>query len=206
MISPKIPGFSSCTSLNLGKVRLGKKEIYSGHYLPESMPDKRTFFNGTFEIYENIAGNLEKIKSWVKSDEIPDFLPKSEDLVLSVRRGFNGWPVNLCPSVEYYDELVKKFEFKTLWVCTDSPKDPFIEKLMGRLSKSKLVIMNGNKQFNFIASAERVIMAPSTFTFWATITGVASKIYWPRIPALDFSETAADWFPYDDPRVEWIEP
>ena len=206
MVSPRIPGFSSCNSLKFGKVKLGDKEIYSGHYLPKIMPDKRTVFNGTFERYENIAGHIETIKTWVKSDEDPDFLPDSEDLVLSIRRGFNDWPVNLCPTAEYYEELVNKFEFQTLWVCTDSPKDAFIQNLMGRMKKSKLVNMSGNKQFNFIASSERVIMAPSTFTFWATVTGNASKVYWPRIPALDFSQTAHDWFPYDDPRVEWIEP
>ncbi len=206
MISPRIAGFSQCKPVNFGKIKTGKKETYHGHYLPKVMPNQRTHFNGTFERYENIAGNIERIRTWVKSDEVPDFLPGVEDLVLSIRRGFNDWPVSLCPSVEYYEELVRKFEFGTLWVCTDSPNDPFIQDLIRRLRKSKLATMNGNKQFSFIASAERVIMAPSTFTFWATTTGIASKIYWPRIPALDFSQTAHDWFPYDDPRVEWVEP
>lgn len=206
MVSPRIPGFSSCKHLRLGKVKLGEREVYSGHYLPADMPDKRTIFNGTFERYENIAGHIDTLKKWVRSDEAPDFLPNSEDLVLSIRRGFNGWPVNLCPSIEYYENLIKKFEFKKLWVCTDSPTDPFIQNLLSRINNSRLVNMSGNKQFSFIASSERVIMAPSTFTFWATITGRASKVYWPRIPALDFSQTAHDWFPYDDPRVEWVEP
>ena len=206
MISPKIPGFSACKSLIVGKVKFGRTEIYSGHYLPAFMPNKKTQFNGTFERYENIAGNLDRIRTWVKSDENPDFLANEDDLVLSIRRGFNGWPVTLCPSIDYYEKLVKKFDFKTLWVCTDSPQDPFIQKLMKRINGASLVTMNANKQFSFIASANRVIMAPSTFTFWATMTGVASKIYWPRIPALDFSQTAANWFPFDDPRIEWIEP
>lgn len=206
LATPKIRGFSSCNSLIPGKVNVGKKEIYTGHHLPEFMPNRRSLFNGSFERYENIAGNLDRIKTWVRSDEAPDFLSDSNDLVLSIRRGFNGWPVSLCPSVDDYEELVKKFEFKTLWICTDSPYDSFIQNLMSRLGKSKLVNMNRNKQFSFIATAERVIMAPSTFTFWATITGRASKVYWPRIPALDFSQTAYDWFPYDDPRVEWIDP
>ncbi len=205
LISPRIPGFSQCKPVSFGKIKIGKKQTYHGHYLPEIMPNQRTHFNGTFERYENIAGNIERLKTWVKSDEVPDLLPGVEDLILSIRRGFNGWPVNLCPSIEYYEELVRKFEFETLWVCTDSPNDPFIQDLIRRVRKSKLVTMNGNKQFGFIASAERVIMAPSTFTFWATTTGTASKIYWPRIPALDFSLSAYDWFPYDDARVEWIE-
>lgn len=205
MIAPRIPGFSLCKPVNFGKVKLGTKETYFGHYLPKNMPIKRTHFNGTFERYENIAGSIEKIKTWVKPDEQPDYFPGMEDLVLSIRRGFNHWPINLCPSVEYYEELVGKFDYKTLWVCTDSPDDPYIQDLIDKTRNSKLVRMSANKQFSFIASSQRVIMAPSTFTFWATMIGTSSKIYWPRIPALDFTQTSQNWFPYDDPRVEWVE-
>lgn len=205
LIAPQIQGFSSCKTFIPGGIKLGKRTIYSGHYLPTEMPLQRTYFNGHFERYENIAGQVQEVKKWVKPDAKPKFVPDRDDLILSVRRGFNSWPIELCPSTEYYEALLRKFKYKRVWICTDSPRDPFIAELLELIPRSTLVLMNGLEQFSFISSANRVIMAPSTFTFWATLVGAASEVYWPHIPALDFSNTHYDWFPFDDPRAEWVD-
>ena len=205
-IAPRISGFPNCKPFVSGQFKLKNSEIITGHVLPQNMTSKRYILQATLERYEYLAGHKQKLKEWVKP-KIDDVRGcASDEIVLSIRRGWNNWPADaLCPPAERYIEYLSFVAPKKVWITTDSPNDPYFDSF--RKYQGEYEIYQGTtlQQFEFIRQARIVIMAPSTFSFWATLVGNAEKIYWPRIEALNFQENGYDWFPYDDTRSEWFD-
>jgi len=206
LITPRISGFPNCKPLIFGKIKLNSPEIITGHFLPESMTQKRYIIRATLERYEHIADNRINIKEWVIPNIKLKREPKANELVLAIRRGWNNWPVDkLCPPAEVYIEYLKSISPNKVWITTDSPNDPYFKVFNNYQGDFEIFIGSPLEQFEFIRKARQVIMAPSTFTFWATYAGNAEKIYWPRIEALDFNKHNYDWFPFDDERAVWFD-
>ena len=205
MLAKPIPNFPNATSIVRGNAYLlGRKNI-TGHFLPEHKGRAGYKFNGQFERFEYLIGNEEKAKVWATPIKTTSDKPGSGDLVLSIRRGWKNWPAEtLCPSIEYYVQLLEKFSYRNLIVCTDSPDDSYFSELSTHLN-FKIYRGSPVNQFNFIMNSERYIMAPSTFSFWSSFVGSVSEIYWPNIWALDNEETQYDWFPSTDRRYMKID-
>lgn len=184
-----------------GKKEYFRRELVTGHFLPDFVPGKRYIFKGTFERFEYFIGREDEVKRWCTPHRTTGFRPDPSDLVISIRRGWNNWPADThCPNVEFYANLLASFKFRKLWVCTDSPDDPYFIEL-GKYVDFEIYRGNVLEQFNFIMDAKRYLMAPSTFSFWASWVGAAEEIYWPRIHALNFEGTKHNWRPTTDPRV-----
>ena len=66
-----------------------------------------------FENYDYIKHNKEKFKEWFKVDSkiTPRIKPEPNDVVLSIRRGWAGYPESLCPPHEYFSKLLKKIDY-----------------------------------------------------------------------------------------------
>lgn len=203
-LAPKIPGFSEASRFKPGRIELSKSFKAEGHCLPKQLPKKRIILDGHFERFEYIQGYRSEIQRWFRMDAKPKFLPNPTDLVVSIRRGKNGWPIELCPTSDYYVSLMNQINADKIWICTDSPEDSYFDSILKAFPQSSIVNMTYLEQFNFIKSAKQVVMAPSTFTFWATYLGNAERVYWPRIQALNFDNTPYNWFPTGDPRMIWI--
>jgi hypothetical protein len=184
-----------------GKKEYFNKELVTGHFLPNFVPGKQYVFKGTFERFEYFIGREDEVKLWCTPQKTTGDSPNAKDLVISIRRGWNNWPAEThCPDIGYYVKLLAEFKFRKLWICTDSPNDPYFIELAKHVN---FEIYKGSPvdQFNFIMRAKRYLIAPSTFSFWASWVGAAEEIYWPRIPALNFEGTKHDWRPITDPRV-----
>lgn len=202
--SPGISGLSDCPAKIKGKrVFFPKLELH-GHYLPENFNGKRIVLKGYFERYEYVQPHMDQIEKWFKSAVE---IPRSDEgaLTVSIRRGSNNWPVDsLCPSESYYLEKIENLGFKKHYICTDSPDDSFITELARKIRNAKIVRADVLTQFAFLQNSRHIMIAPSTFSWWAAMTGKAETIYWPNIPALTFHDSDQDWFPSDSLRVQII--
>ena len=99
------------------------------------------------------------------------------DLVLTVRRGWNGYPMDTCLPFSYFETLLTQINFDRLIICTDSFDDPFFENF-----KSYNPIYANYpifQQFNLIRSANKIVMTESTYCWWAAFLSEAQEIYFP---------------------------
>jgi hypothetical protein len=195
LMSPGISGLENCPRIIPGKIILKPHLELHGHYLPTDLEPQRISLKGYFERFEHIAPYMSQINSWFQSkSESPKIA--SNALTVSIRRGSNNWPVEThCPDLNYYLTKIPELGFKEHYICTDAPEDPFIVQLSNEISNSKIIKSDPLSQFTFIQNSSNIFLAPSTFSWWAAMTSKAENIFWPQIPALDFSQTNHDWFP-----------
>ena len=200
MINEPIRNFPSTEKIILGKSYFLYRRKVRGHHMPAEWHGFRSTVYSNFERYEYLSQNIDQVIEWAtpKLVESPSDISLTEnDLGISIRRGWMNWPADdLCPDYDYYVKLLEKFEFKRLLLFTDSPDDKYFDK-MKKDYAGKLLVIRGSaiQQFSLIGKLNRYICAPSTFSFWASIVGKCSEVYWPRISALDFSQANHSWFP-----------
>jgi len=79
---------------------------------------------------------------------------------------------------QYYLDCLKREKFNTLAIVTDQPGDPYFEIF----SQFNPVYINGRieEDFWFITGFDRIIMANSSFSWWAAFLSNATKIYVPK--------------------------
>ena len=80
---------------------------------------------GYVQRYEYIKDHKAKVKEWFQLNvESPmEVLPT--DFVVSIRRGWNGWPTSLCPPKEFFLDVFDNVDYKRIILCTDSFDDPY---------------------------------------------------------------------------------
>jgi hypothetical protein len=204
--APPIPDIPNLETKLNGKRHWLRRLTIQGHFIPDDCHGKLVKIKSGLERYENIAGRQRDIKRWIEIPKKSLYAISKQDLVISIRRGWNNYPVEEnCPTFEYYYELLAKFNYSKLFICTDSPEDKFFENFRDNFKNLEIVKGDRIIQLNVLLSAERLIMAPSTFSFWGGYLGSASAIYWPRIESLNFTGKNHDWFPYDDHRHIWVD-
>jgi len=199
-LSEGISGFKDCPKIIVGRVKMKEKVTLQGHYLPPELQPQRIHLNGYFERYEYISDFMEDVKKWYQPN-VEKVRVESNALTVSIRRGSNNWPVELCPKKEYYVQKIAELGFKKHYICTDSPDDEFIQDLSSEFSNCTVVRSDALSQFSFIQNSKNVFIAPSTFSWWGAMTGTAEHVFWPQIPALNFLNTDFDWFPKDNKKV-----
>lgn len=119
----------------------------------------------------------DKIRNWYHITEAPPMVLGQNDLVLTVRRGWNNYPTNDCLPFSYFETLLSQINFDRLIICTDSFEDPFFENF-----KSYNPIYANYpifQQFNLIRSANKIVMTESTYCWWAGFLSEAQEVYFP---------------------------
>lgn len=209
LVAPPIQGFPRTTELiggnNNGPLPLVQRA--SGQRLPSRFWGREIQLEGHFERvdYLNRGEGLEQVKAWARTPEPVRTKPHPDSLVVSIRRGWNGYPTEMCPPVDFYHRLISELGNGVTWITTDSPEDPWFQPLIRSNLNIQFFKGSAVSQYAFVSSAARVVMAPSTFTWWAAFVGVANKIYWPSIPALKNKSDGRDWIPKNDDRYEFLE-
>jgi len=200
-VSDKLSGFTNCPKVIRGKVKMRERIEIQGHFLPSNLRPQRIHLNGYFERYEYVSPFMDEVRNWYQPT-LEKHDVESNALTISIRRGSNNWPVEtLCPNKDYYIETISKLDFTKHFICTDSPDDEFIQVLSKEFRNCTVVRSSALAQFSFIQNSKNVFLAPSTFSWWAAMTGEAEQVFWPQIPALDFEKTNYDWFPVGDNRI-----
>lgn len=139
---------------------------------------------GYSQRYEYYINNKKNIKNWLRVEDEDSYeFPGEDDIVVSARLGDYvnlGWDL----PIEYYEEMLKNEKYKNAYILCDEPQNPKLNKLvsMGCIVKDNMHY--GDKKyiadFVFAKNAKKLIIANSTFSWWAAFLG-ESKVYYPCI-------------------------
>lgn len=158
--SEPIPGFPN-TAKKAG-VGCGNKDI---------------IVKGIFQDYKIYQPYKRRIHWWLKFERFP---PQSEDkLIMHIRLGDYLEPRYLWLSLpmDYYHKVIEIDKPKNICIVTNKPKHPLLQQFDAEIvSESRL------HDFAFLASAHRLCLANSTFSWWAGWLSDAKRIYFPQRP------------------------
>jgi hypothetical protein len=135
--------------------------------------------NGLFQKASLYLNHRSEIRdTWLKLDSS---IPISElsikcDLVIHVRRGdylLHNWGAPF----SFYLEAIESTTFRKMCIVTDDPFDPFLK----RFHKFKPSIVSSSllSDFALLTQAKKLIISPSTFSWWAAFLSNASEIFFP---------------------------
>jgi len=197
-----IPGFSNTNQIIDGKENDNPVFEINGHHfdINSSLENSRVEMSGYVQRYEYIKPYKDKVRKWFELDIEPPFQVLSTDFVVSIRRGWNGYPTSLCPSKEYFLDIFKNVDHKRIILCTDSFEDPFFDFILSLDTEVIQAKFSPLQQFALIKSANKVLLTASTYCWWAAFLSNASEIYYPWINDLIPTETGVNWFVDDEQR------
>lgn len=145
----------------------------------EIAQNRDILLNSYFQNFSYFKQHREWLKENIKIADIGYF--KSSDLVVHIRLGdylnpkFNkyfGYPISAISNV------LEGIEFKNFIIVTDSPKDA---QVLGISDAFKCRIISESKLYDFrtMLESKRILLTPSTFSWWAAFLGNHEEIYFP---------------------------
>lgn len=166
--------------------------------------------HGYSQRYEYYVNNKKNIKKWLKiEDENLYEIPNEDDIVVNVRLGDYvslRWDL----PIEYYEEMLKTENYRNAYIICDEPENPKLNKLvsMGCIIKDNTHHKNKKyiADFVFVKNAKKLIIANSTFSWWAAFLGNA-KVYYPciKFPWIpNPTNTDVDLMVFDEDRYKFV--
>jgi hypothetical protein len=206
-ICNSIPGFPNTEKPIEGKINITPYKPMSGHKINfENIENSRNYMEGYFQRYEYIKNNKNQIKLWFESNVKSPINLEQDDLLLTIRRGWNGYPVENCPPNTLYSNIIEESKPKRIILCTDTFEDPyfnFLKKFSTEIVKASYSPL---EQFTLIKSAKKIAISPSTYSWWASFLSDADTVYYPMfkhfIPDENHTNTVVD----DEQRFKLIYP
>jgi len=196
-----IPGFPNTEQVVDGNEYDSPVVRIEGHsFDANSLANSRVEMAGYVQRYEYIRKHKEKVKEWFQLDVQSPMEVLPTDFVVSIRRGWNGYPVSLCPSKEYFMEVFNHVEYDRIILCTDTFEDPFfqfMDELNVEVIKAQFSPL---EQFALIKSANKILLTPSTYCWWAAFLSNAEEIYYPWMNDLIPTERGPNLFVDDEDR------
>jgi hypothetical protein len=139
---------------------------------------RRLVLDGWFQRHEYYRPHRAKIREWLAFDpsiRVPDSKP---DVVVNVRRTDFvqlGWAL----PYSYYEEALEQLlpNGGDLWIVTDDRRDPFLRNF----ARWRPQFYSGSavEQMLFMATALRLVMSQSTFSWWPTFLGDLQQVVCP---------------------------
>jgi hypothetical protein len=222
-ITDPIPGFPETYKILPGK-KIDNNVLFTGVCPSTGAPTQifnmneiydhsgKITIHGYPQRYEYYAFNKNNISKWltIENEELYD-VPDEYDIVLHVRLGDylnSGW--NL--SIEYYKSILKKEKYKNAYIITDDPNNQEIYKLIdfGCILKDNSMFgsMAYMADFVFAKKAKKIIISPSTFSWWAAFLGEGIVYFpsglspiWGKSPGINNIDLRV----LDDPRYKFVE-
>jgi hypothetical protein len=159
MIAQPIPGFpNTCEIIGEGP---GKKDIFIREYYQN------------YVFYENYK---DKIMKWYEFDRMeaqPD-----DRLVIHIRLGdyFTIKDNQAFVPLDVFQKVIDIDNPSSVYIVSEEPNHPVLKRFDAICVGEDVM-----HDFAFIASAKRLCISNSTFSWWAAWLGIADKIYYPDI-------------------------
>ncbi|MBK8161633.1 MAG: alpha-1,2-fucosyltransferase [Gammaproteobacteria bacterium] len=137
---------------------------------------------GYFERYEYYKACKDTIRrDWLRVDMPIQYSIHPDDVVMHVRLGDAGEYLGRKLPISYYEEALERAGGRKVFICTDKPADPCLNKF----KKYSPIIHHVDplQDFFFMMSFNKIIQSQSTFSWWASFLSQARQIYAP-IPLL----------------------
>jgi len=219
LISDPIIGFPETYKTLPGK-EVFENELITGYQLEQQIFNMNEIYNHSGKIrihgypqrYEYYAFNKNNILKWltIENEELYD-VPDEDDIVMHVRLSdyvTNRWSA----PIEYFISVLRQEKYKNAYIVTEDPTNPEIQKLIdfGCILKdnSRFGPVNGSiADFVFLKKAKKIIMSPSTFSWWAAFLS-EGIVYcpcnvglWSKSPGIGDIDLRV----LDDPRYRFVD-
>ena len=136
---------------------------------------RKIVLNGYFQRYEYYKPYKNVIKNnWLLMDMNTKDRIESDDVVVCIRRG-DYVKAGIALPFSYYKEALTTIHHRRVFICTDSPHDPFIY-LYKRKYNATVHFADTLDKFKFISSFNTIIISHSTYYWWASFLSNATKI------------------------------
>jgi hypothetical protein len=178
-----IPAFPSTAQYVDGACHEGPEQVLTGHRidLAELLADRsprKIVLDGWFQCYEYYRPHGASIREWLAFDpsiSVPHFQP---EVVVNVRRTdyvWLGWALPFC----YYEAALTHLlpNGGKIWIVTDDRRDPFFRQFARW--RPRFFSGTAPEQMLFMATASRLVMSPSTFSWWPTFLGDPKEVVCP---------------------------
>jgi hypothetical protein len=176
--------------------------------------------NGYFQRLENFAGYLDEIREWLRIDPKRFVTIDPHAVYVHCRRTDyvdvgHGRPPDqnvqgIATTLDEYRECLREFpEAKRIVVVTDDVRDPFLLQF-GRLLPYTVSGLAWDMDWLLLASARKLLIAQSTYSWWAGFLGRAERIVCPVSPGTFWHDGMTnpmnpDLLVRDEPgRWKWI--
>jgi hypothetical protein len=116
-----------------------------------------------------------RIRRWLWSPPSAE-RPGADDLVLTIRLADFVWMGRVL-APDYYFDVCKRHGRGRVWIVTDQPGNPYL----AQFDVLEPMYFNAEplEQFNFLRSANHLVLSASTFHWWAAYLSDAATIYFP---------------------------
>ena len=164
-------------SSSLGYLVANPIKGFPGTYehVGNSLGVKSIEVDGYFQKYEYYVTHKKAIHQWLRFKRLPS-QPKDK-LIIHARLGdymttppFQKWIVPM----DFYHRLIEIDKPTSVCFVTDEPNYPALQQF-----DAEIVSEDTLHDFAFLASAKRLCIANSTFSWWAGWLGNAERIYYP---------------------------
>lgn len=165
--------------------------------------------NGLFQQSSLYLDHQSEIReSWIKLDSS---IQSSEccarnDLVIHVRRGdylLHNWGAPF----SFFEAAIESTSFDRMCIVTDDRHDPFLRRF--DKYKPSIVCSHYLSDFALLTQAKKIIMSPSTFSWWAAFISYAEEIFFPipqhGIWSKDYCQEVDLALPPSYPQYKYIE-
>jgi hypothetical protein len=158
--------------------------------------------DGYHQRYEILRPWKQEIKAMFSIQELPtpQRLPGAEDLVVHVRLTDYFYNPGFGYSFEEILAVIRSQRYDRLMVMTDEPSHPFIQRLQSEFAAIPGQPESPLADFAVLMAARRLVMTPSTFSWWAAWLGPAAQIHFPRDRGIWQVHKGIDLWVDDEPR------
>lgn len=178
-----IPGFPRTRDAVAGKRFTNNDQFLTGQRVDlkgilENQVPRRIILDGWFQRHEYYRPHRDRIRQWLQFDPAVTIFAERPDVVIHVRRTDYvslGWAL----PYSFYEAALEKLSpiADRPFIMTDDPLDPFFN----RFSRWKPRFATGTplEQMAFMASAKRLVISQSTFSWWPTFIGNHAEVICP---------------------------
>lgn len=134
---------------------------------------------GLFQKANLYLNNQSDIKErWIRLDSSIHISEYSTmcDLIIHIRRGdylLHNWGAPF----SFYQEAIESSSFNKVCIITDDPRDPFLKRF--QKYKPTVICSHYLSDFALLTRAKKLILSPSTFSWWGAFLSNAEKILFP---------------------------
>ncbi|MFZ2639489.1 MAG: hypothetical protein WA117_00765 [Verrucomicrobiia bacterium] len=158
-------------------------------------------YHQRYEILRPMKHPIKALLSKVEGPK-PETMPGPEDLVVQIRLGDYFSP-RLVPRYGYPLEdvvvLIRKQRFDRLYLTTDEPSHPFIQRLQSEFGAA-LGGKHPLEQFAFSIMARRLVVTPSSYSWWAAWLSNAEQVFFPVEKGVWLRKNQVNLWVDDEPR------
>ena len=125
---------------------------------------------GFFQRYDYFQPWKEQIRKWLETDIPIDRYPSPDDVVVYVQSYFNVGP-------DFFRHALEQMRFNNLHLLVNDPtrSEPYVRAL-SRYRPNLVHNENHLHDFEFLRRAARLVVAPSSFSWWAAWLSEAKQI------------------------------